>query len=51
MIISSNRPGGAGAFPLYISYKGKNGKWSKPQNLWEDINTKFDEDAPFSLRR
>lgn len=32
---------------LYISFLGKNGKWSKPQNLGNKINTEYSETTPF----
>lgn len=44
---SSNRPGGFGARDLYRSVKLPNGKWSKAVNLGAQINTSYDEDAPF----
>lgn len=45
----SNRPGGFGGFDLYTCSKLENGKWSKAVNLGPDINTEFDEVAPFPL--
>jgi tetratricopeptide (TPR) repeat protein len=47
IIFSSNRPGGFGGKDLYRTIRLPNGKWSLPQNLGKDINTVFDEDAPF----
>lgn len=44
---SSNRPGGFGGKDLYRSVKLPNGKWSVAINLGANINTPFDEDAPF----
>jgi outer membrane protein OmpA-like peptidoglycan-associated protein len=44
---SSNRPGGKGGLDLYSSVKNSNGNWSTPINLGDEINTKFDEDAPY----
>lgn len=43
----SNRPGGFGGRDIYRIVKLPNGKWSKPINLGETINTAYDEDAPF----
>lgn len=46
----SNRPGalgGADDADIYVSYLGSDGKWSKPANLGEPINTKKREDSPF----
>lgn len=47
ILFSSNRPGGMGGKDLYRVVKLPNGKWSEAQNLGPDINTPFDEDAPF----
>jgi hypothetical protein len=47
MIFSSNRPGGHGGKDLYRVKKLPNGEWSLPKNLGPNINTRFDEDAPF----
>ncbi len=44
---SSNRPGGKGGLDLYRSTKGSDGKWSVPVGLGDQINTEFDEDAPY----
>jgi tetratricopeptide (TPR) repeat protein len=44
---SSNRPGGFGGKDLYRITKLPNGQWSLPANLGPNVNTAFDEDAPF----
>ena len=44
---SSNRPGGFGGKDIYRIKKLPNGKWGKALNLGSNINTKYDEDAPF----
>jgi tetratricopeptide (TPR) repeat protein len=44
---SSDREGGYGGRDLYRIIKLPNGKWSEPQNLGPNINTPYDEDAPF----
>lgn len=44
---SSDRPGGFGGRDLYRIVKLPNGEWSAPQNLGPEINTPYDEDAPF----
>ncbi|MFZ5554084.1 MAG: hypothetical protein ACOZCO_13290 [Bacteroidota bacterium] len=44
---SSNRPGGYGGKDIYRSVKLPNGEWSKAVNLGSEINTMYDEDAPF----
>lgn len=43
----SNRPGGYGGRDIYRCVKLPNGNWSKALNLGPNINTPFDEDAPF----
>lgn len=44
---SSDRPGGLGGKDIYRTMKLPNGKWSLPWNLGPNVNTEFDEDAPF----
>ncbi len=44
---SSNRPGGYGGKDIYKVTKLPNGKWSLPSNLGPNINTPYEEDAPF----
>ena len=46
LYFSSNRTGGKGGRDLWVS-KNENGKWSKPVNLGEEINTLKDETTPF----
>lgn len=43
----SDRPGGIGGRDIYRSVKLPNGDWSLPLNLGPEINTPYDEDAPF----
>lgn len=47
LYFSSNMPGGFGGLDLYYSEKDKEGNWQEPINLGKDINTPYDEDAPF----
>lgn len=47
LYFSSDRPHGFGGKDLYMVSKLPNGKWSKAINLGPDINTPYDEDAPF----
>ncbi len=47
MYFSSNRPGGYGGKDIYRIVKLGNNKWSLPMNLGSEINTPYDEDAPF----
>lgn len=44
---SSEMPGGFGGLDIYKSVKDAKGKWSIAENLGENINTPYDEDAPF----
>ncbi|NNC82575.1 MAG: hypothetical protein HKN79_03280 [Flavobacteriales bacterium] len=45
--VVSDRPGGFGGKDIYVIRKLPTGKWSEPQNLGREINSPFDEDAPF----
>ncbi|MCQ2960545.1 MAG: OmpA family protein [Bacteroidales bacterium] len=47
LYFASNRPGGIGKKDLYVSHLQSNGKWSKPANLGEEINTKYDDESPY----
>jgi len=44
---SSNRPGGYGGKDIYRIKKLPNGRWALPYNLGPNINTLYDEDAPY----
>lgn len=44
---SSDRNGGYGGLDLYVSYKKEDGSWSEALNLGPEVNTPYDEDAPF----
>ncbi len=44
---ASNRPGGFGGMDIYIAEKLANGDWGNIKNLGPEVNTKYDEDAPF----
>ncbi|RZT93353.1 WD40 repeat protein [Ancylomarina subtilis] len=44
---SSNRPGGYGKMDIYSVKKLPNGQWGPAQNLGPNINTIYDDDAPF----
>ncbi|MFM7024281.1 MAG: OmpA family protein [Flavobacteriales bacterium] len=43
----SNRPGGYGGRDIYVSHRNEDGDWGKATNLGPDVNTAYDEDAPF----
>jgi outer membrane protein OmpA-like peptidoglycan-associated protein/Tol biopolymer transport system component len=47
LYFTSNREGGWGGRDIYRSKKLPNGQWAKAQNLGPDVNTSYDEDAPF----
>lgn len=47
LFFSSNRPGGSGGVDLYMSKLTPEGDWGKAVNLGPNINTEYDEDAPF----
>jgi len=44
---SSNRPGGYGGKDIYRIKKLPNGRWAMPFNLGPNINTIYDDDAPY----
>jgi hypothetical protein len=44
---SSTRPGGYGGKDIYRIKKLPNGRWAAPFNLGPNINTPYDEDAPY----
>lgn len=46
MYFSSNRPGGLGGFDVYVTYL-REGEWSYPENLGENVNTSGNEITPF----
>lgn len=45
-VFASKRKDGAGEKDIYIIRKLSNGKWAKPQDLGENINTIYNEDFP-----
>lgn len=47
IIFSSDRPGGRGGKDLYEAVKTGENTWGRVKNLGSQINTPFDEDAPF----
>ncbi|MBK6263509.1 PD40 domain-containing protein [Marivirga sp. S37H4] len=44
---ASNRPGGYGGMDIYVTEKLPNGDWGNIENIGPEVNTKYDEDAPF----
>ncbi len=47
MYFASNRPGGFGGLDIYKSEKLSSGDWGPAENLGKEVNSKYDEDAPF----
>jgi outer membrane protein OmpA-like peptidoglycan-associated protein len=47
MYFASDRPGGFGGTDIYRSYKGKDGRWSEPENLGDKINSEGNEMFPY----
>lgn len=47
VFFSSNRMGGYGGKDLYYVKKLPDGNWGIPRNLGEEVNTEYNEDAPF----
>lgn len=47
MLLSAERDDTYGKRDLYVSFKQKNGKWSVPKNLGNDINTTGEDESPF----
>lgn len=47
LYFSSSRPDGLGGKDIWVSHRLTNGKWSRPENLGEAVNTSGDEGCPF----
>jgi outer membrane protein OmpA-like peptidoglycan-associated protein len=47
LYFTSDRPGGFGGRDLYSSHRDFDGDWEKAVNMGANINTQYDEDAPF----
>lgn len=47
LYFTSRRLGGYGGSDIYVSHRLPNGRWSEPENLGPQINTKGDESSPF----
>ncbi|MBL6445899.1 PD40 domain-containing protein [Fulvivirga sp. 29W222] len=47
LYFASNRPGGYGGLDIYKSVKTEAGDWGEPVNVGPEVNTKYNEDAPF----
>lgn len=47
MLLSAERDDTYGGRDLYVSFKRRDGIWSEPKNLGNDINTLGEEESPF----
>jgi outer membrane protein OmpA-like peptidoglycan-associated protein/tetratricopeptide (TPR) repeat protein len=47
MYFTSDKPGGYGGTDIYVSKRDNSGRWGKPVNLGNVINTERDEEGPF----
>ncbi|MEL7001682.1 MAG: hypothetical protein AAFN93_02995, partial [Bacteroidota bacterium] len=47
LYFASDRPGGFGGLDIYLSEKLPSGEWGRPVNLGANVNSEYDEDAPF----
>jgi outer membrane protein OmpA-like peptidoglycan-associated protein len=49
LFLVTDKKGGYGGRDIYVSKLDDKGIWGTPSNLGPDINTSFDEDAPFLM--
>jgi len=47
LYFASRRFGGYGGIDIYVSHLQSNGRWSDPENMGPEINTKGDDQCPF----
>ncbi len=47
LYFASSRPGGFGGRDIWVTHRLLTGKWSRPENLGEAVNTSGDESCPF----
>ena len=47
LFIVSDRTGGYGGLDIYLSEKIGENSWSEPKNLGPNVNSQYDEDAPY----
>ena len=47
LYFASSRPGGFGGRDIWVTHRLLTGKWSRPENLGEAVNTPGDESCPF----
>ena len=44
---ASDRPGGSGSVDLWVCHQQEDGKWTKPVNLGDTVNSSGNEMSPF----
>ena len=47
LYFASSMPGGLGGRDIWVTHRLPTGKWSRPENLGEAVNTSGDESCPF----
>ncbi len=47
LYFSSSQPGGYGGKDIWVTHRNEKGKWSRPENLGPEVNTKGDESCAF----
>lgn len=47
LYFTSDRPGGIGQYDIWMTERGEDGRWSKPVNLGDSINTEGFDQSPF----
>ena len=47
LYFSSNQPGGYGGKDIWVTHRNEKGKWSRPENLGDVVNTVGDESCSF----
>ena len=47
LYFASDRPGGSGSVDLWVSHQKEDGKWTKPVNLGDTVNSSGSEMSPF----
>jgi outer membrane protein OmpA-like peptidoglycan-associated protein/tetratricopeptide (TPR) repeat protein len=47
LYFSSNQPGGYGGKDIWVTHRNEKGKWSRPENLGDAVNTNGDESCAF----
>jgi len=50
LIFGSTGLGGFGGIDLFISFRDKDGSWSEPVNMGDEINTDTDDERPYVTR-